>query len=418
MITYYHQLINIFIAFPILFSVLVVSTVIAVITLAYICLGLFLDETYRPDSPQYPFNIILDRIIPLIAILMPTIIILYINPETLSWIEKFGCIILLHIFVLTPIMYYWSHHRQWDTNIFLTNTSRHNKTWNNPKLYLDLTLAMIYPAVFGICFFLLRYFRLGITVDVLKYITLNTVIIGILFLLIYQYTIIWLIIITKLLSEIKNFFWESFKGIIISLCLILLKYHIFFKIFEKIYQLSFLWITFIICHRSIYKKKSYIRKKIHYFYVQPFRIWAILFIIILLELIFNKGKLQYSLYILFIFLLIRPVISGLNHFNGPDNNWVATCNYINYINYDWANPYYPRSFWLSFTDIRQDFNQYPTLTLEEQNHINNLTQQWKIVADKMRKRDYHIFSRLITNPKTPLCHRIRLLYYYNWTKIK
>lgn len=120
--------------FPILFILLIPIVILTVITLVYICIGLFLDETYRPNIPQYPFNILLDRILPLIMIFMPTIIILYINPGVLSWMQKFGCIIIIHTTILAPIMYYWSKHRQWSINMLKL------RTWHSPQIYLDITL--------------------------------------------------------------------------------------------------------------------------------------------------------------------------------------------------------------------------------------------------------------------------------------
>ena len=75
------------------------------------CVILFLDMLYRPKVPQYPYNIVLDRIVPLIAIISPSIIIVILNPANTSWIAKLGYIILIYILFLIPLLRYWSSHR-------------------------------------------------------------------------------------------------------------------------------------------------------------------------------------------------------------------------------------------------------------------------------------------------------------------
>lgn len=134
-------------------------------------------------------------------------------------------------------------------------------------------------------------------------------------------------------------------------------------------------------------------------YTEPFRILILLFIVVLIEILFNKGKLQFSLYVIFFVLVIRPIILGLNTFNGPNNNWIEICNYADYINYNWNRPYYPKKFWLSFMDMRSNLKEFPELSLKEQEHIKNVIQNWQIIAKKMQHRDHHIFKRLITTRK-------------------
>lgn len=137
----------------------------------------------------------------------------------------------------------------------------------------------------------------------------------------------------------------------------------------------------------------------------------------LLEIILTKGYIYYSLYLLLLFMLIRPLFYFLNTFNGPFNEWINICCISNYIYNNWTNAYYPKQFWLSFQQFRIQYFDEPYLTPEEKNHISFIIQQWKYKHEYDRRVNFHIYLRLIKSPKTKIIHRIRLLY-YRWTNIK
>lgn len=122
---------------------IIVLLFIGVFFMIFIFVVLFLDSLYRPNISQYPFNIFLDRIIPLILIISPTLLILLLNPNNISWLQKFSYIILIHIIILIPVMHYWSHLRRWNNkeDYFIYYS------WTHPRLYKDITITLIYPAI-------------------------------------------------------------------------------------------------------------------------------------------------------------------------------------------------------------------------------------------------------------------------------
>lgn len=64
--------------------------------------------------------------------------------------------------MIVPIMHIWSKNRRWDTS---------NKSsmfaWSHPLLYKLLSIAFISPSIWGIYFSIIRYNRLGLTIQVL-----------------------------------------------------------------------------------------------------------------------------------------------------------------------------------------------------------------------------------------------------------
>jgi len=390
------------------------ASFIAFLSLFFMIMVLFLDLTYRPQSKQYPFNIILDRIMPCIILIIPTFLILNlnINKET-TWLQKFGYIIIIHCFIIIPLFYYWSKHRHWD----MYNNNITFKTWNSPKLYLDLSVAIIYPAFWGFLFSYLRYIRLGNELDLTKYFNsslINTIIVLV---FLWPYVSFWFFTLIKLFLELKKFLWQEFSNIAISIMFILLRSKLIFKILEKFFQLSFLWITFVICNIFIYRKKSFIRKQIHRLYLNSYILWLLPLISCFFELLYTKGILYYSLYILVGFLFLRTIVQALNAFNGPTNDWVLLCCYSNYMNYNWTEAYFPTRFWLNFNDIRKDYKNYPPLSKEVENHVLNIAKTYALKDNKLRNMHFHVYMRLMNNPRTKFIHRLRLEYYH-WSKIK
>ena len=111
--------------------------------------------------------IILDPVIPFTAIFCPSLFIYFLDTKNISWFEKFGCVILIHIFVLIPLMYYWSKHLNW----YNDRTTPFN-SWKSPKLYLDLSIGMIYPMILVVYLSIIRYLRLGNEIDIINIIIL------------------------------------------------------------------------------------------------------------------------------------------------------------------------------------------------------------------------------------------------------
>ena len=372
-----------------------------------LCLLLFLDAFYRPNIEQYPYNILLDRIIPLLAISSPTIIILLLNPNNVSLLEKFGYIIIIHILVLLPLMNYWSKHRNWFTN------KDKSKQWKEPKVFLDLTIAIIYPMVWGCYFTFNRYLKVGEEINIGSYFSENTVILGGIILFMWPFISFYIRILLWKFLDFRDYLWYHCRSFIISIMLFLLRYNIIYVILEKLHKLSFIWISFLIGHPNIYQK-NWLTKKIHWIYLHPIVIYLFLFASMLIELLFKNGKLYYTLSFFMLILLCKPLIYLLNHFCGVHNTWINLCCIANYINYKWNNPYYPKSFWLSFNDIRESLNDYPPLTIDEQDIVKSTIEAWKKKHEQNRNKDLHIYVRVCK--KNSILHRIRVNY-RRWNNI-
>lgn len=389
---------------------------IVILCLVFTSLVLLLDVIYRPNKPQYPFNIILDHIVPLIAIISPSIIILLLNPENTFWFVKFGYIVCIHIFFLVPLIYFWSSHRNW------LITSKKNNDWSNPKIYLDITIAMIYPATAGLYLFGLRYFRLGITVDLAPYFLLNEIIILVAILIIIfrffrSYVIKMFIKMITFINTIRLFFWLHYFKIIKSITFYLLKYKYFFLFCEFFYKVSFLWVSYIIHHPFLYRKdpKPYIRLVIHKTYLSPYILLILPLVISIIEILFMKGKIYYSINIFLILLFFKPIIYFLNNFNGPTNTWVEFCCYSNFIHFKWFKAYYQKRFWLSFTDIREEVNQEITLTKEQEMIIQEKITTWQTKDRFYIRKNGYIFHKLLDKKNSKFIHRFRIAY-KNWSR--
>ena len=105
---------------------------IGVIIIIFMFIIMLMDHAYRPAIPQYPFNIFLDRIIPLIVLFMPTlfIVVFTINVVTFSWLQRFSLLVCIHVIIIIPLFYYWGNLRQWNTN----TDNRTYLNWNQPSL--------------------------------------------------------------------------------------------------------------------------------------------------------------------------------------------------------------------------------------------------------------------------------------------
>lgn len=404
--TYFKLLKNAFCITPWISIPCIMISVLTIFFIFITSIALFFDLFYKYKL-RIPHNFLLDHMIPIIACLSPTGLILLLSPDYVTWIEKFGFIIISHIFILIPLMYFWFINSQ---KKLLTNNYKHHRVFGSPRFYLDITIAIIYPAVWGFFLYFLRYLRLGNEINITNYLNDTNMPMFIL----WPFILIGLFYGIKQVSILKSFLWEEFSNLIVSLSLYLIQYKIFFNLFEKLYQVSFLWITFVICDPYIYMQKSFIRRQIHRLYLYPVIFWLLILLIFLIEMYIMNGKIYYSFYILITFFGIRTIIQFLNRFNGPANNWIELCCYSDYVNYNWNKPHYPKSFWLLFKDMHATLNL--SISPSIQNHINDIIINWELRDDKLRKRNNYIFKRIINNPRTGIKHRLRLTY-YKWTKI-
>lgn len=126
-------------------------TMFIILFMRLYCIFLGLKAVYRPDDEQHPFNILLDCILPLIVILGPCITILYLPGRSLPILSKIIYIIVIHLFITTPIIHYWVKNKVDTINLSCIH----------PWVYYYFTLTMIYIYVWGFYFAIVRFARLG-----------------------------------------------------------------------------------------------------------------------------------------------------------------------------------------------------------------------------------------------------------------
>ena len=226
---------------------------ISIISLIFICLIITLDLVYRPNIKQYPFNIILDHITPIVAIFSPIFIIIILNPENTSLLTKFVYGLLLYIFLILPLIYFWSKHRNWFVE-------PNNHSWKHPAIYLRIAVALIYPLVFSVLVCCLRLLRLGNTINITEYIPSEILTIIFLLLLLFPYIKTWALIIKTTMIQIYTFLWQESLILVKSIRFRSLQYETIFRILQLIHKASFVWISFFIHEPYIYRKpKNYLR---------------------------------------------------------------------------------------------------------------------------------------------------------------
>jgi hypothetical protein len=391
---------------------------IAIIIFSFVLVGLLLDRVYQKEVKQYPKHFLWDTLAPIIILIAPSILVLSIKNETFTLMNKFLLLISIHGFILIPIMYLWSKHRKWT---LITDIPLH--FWNDPSIYLRLSIALIYPALFGLYYTILRYLRLGQTIDIYQafdYFNMqNSLPYIVLSIFIWPFLSIWIKIVLWKLLSIRFVLWEEFILLINSIHISMLKYTIYFYIMEILYKISYIWISYFIHDSIVYPKwpRNLFRNTLFTVYRYPSIIYFILILGCLLEIAYFKGKLFYMLYIAMVLLLIRPFIYFLNHFNGEGNQWVQACCYSDYIEGHWDKPRYSERFWQSFPDIRIRLNNLPVISDTLKEHIE---MRINFVRDRVRRNRLNILNRsykLSTRKNISKMHLIRVGY-HQWAQIR
>lgn len=347
--------------------------------LSLIIFGLFcfLDSTYRPNMPQYPFNIFMDRICPLIFIITPTILIYWLNPETLLSLKNLLYIIIIHSFIIVPIIYFWAKNRNW----LLTH---HDKYYfDSPLLFFHFAVGIIYPAFWGVFLSLNRFFNLTMTIDLQHYINLAVINTVLPFVIPLMFYVQFYKVILNFMKYSQQILWQSFCNICNICHLLLLKYTFYFNICEYLYKYSFIVGNFIVISSDIYppdKNYSKWRYLLRYLYLKPNIIIYLIFFEFFIELIIFKGKLHYGLLLIFIFLIGRMLVKfSLLFFR---TNFIDDVCIVDYLNKNWETPRYPSYFWYNFEEhstLHQwSFNQ------EELTLIENLKEKNTIKFYKYR----------------------------------
>ena len=217
-------------------KITIIGCILFVMSLFILCsitVTLILDKIYRPNMPQYPFNNFLDRYIPILTLIMPTCIILFEKPFA-SWFSRLFLLILIHIVILIPLFNHWSNLRSWSINGDL----QLYESWYHPRLYKHISIAVLYPLLWGLFFSLSRYLRLGTTYNIEKLIfTLPEDTIVVLFLI--PHLILWFLIPLSYIIFLRTYLWDQLTILLYSLHIYLLKNNIYFKIMEFLYKMIF-----------------------------------------------------------------------------------------------------------------------------------------------------------------------------------
>lgn len=151
---------------------------------------------------------------------------------------------------------------------------------------------------------------------------------------------------------------------------------------EKLYKLSFIWFTFACQQESMYgykpNKLNVLVKALWYKYRIPYTLLVLLFVLI--EFVYNKGILYYSVYLLFVYPLIYLMLKFLLDLGAF--TWVEVVNASDYLARNFMNPHYPVEFWHNFNvnGYRAGFDW--DFSTEELDALNQLA------APYLRKRPY------------------------------
>lgn len=367
---------------------------------------LILDKSYRPNIPQYPYNIFFDRIIPLIVLITPSIIISYQKPFN-TWFAGLSVLILTHIFILIPLFKFWSQLRSWR----LKKDNHIDVSWSHPRLYEHISIAIIYPLLWGLFFASSRFLRLGTTINIYDYFYLiSPDFCIILFLL--PHIILWLLIPFSYILRLRSYLWNQLSSLLYSIHIHLLKYYIYFKLMEYIYKMCFLF--FSVFTLNMKKKITWLKKLINFFYYHPQFSVIGLFIFILLE-IFLTNKVYFSIYFIFIYALIYSFFSLCFTFLKTD--FVFDCCLSDYISQRemFQNPRYPIRFWFYFQDAEYYFGYEYKFTEEQLNkiqiEIKKHKSQW-LIRKKVSSiiHQSQLKKRIFMRTNSPFCLRLAVCY--------
>lgn len=357
------------------FTLLVLILVsLAILGVIFICIIIMLDTLYRPNIPQYPFNIILDCVIPLLVLFLPSIIILYLLVFD-TWFTRITLLILIHIFVLVPLFHYWSKLRCWHHKKDEASYS----LWSHPRIYKNIAFALVYPLLWGVFFSLSRFLRLGVTYNIYDYIiSLPLDLLVIIFIL--PYLRMWTIIFLFYFSQIRRYLWNECSILLYSSHIYLLQYFVYFRFMELIYKSSFIIIYALIYHNN--KNNScWWQRTINHLYYNP--AWITLFMLgmIIFEIIITN-KIYYGIYILFIYTSIYRIFSC--YFAYAHTDFIFDCCFSDYcfLTDKKIKPRYPQRFWFYFQDAEYYFGFEYQYTKKQSEmlvkELNKPKAQWRL----------------------------------------
>jgi len=405
------------IAIPLIYvqMILLILLSFASIIFLFVTAVLLLDGVYRKNAQQYPKHFLWDFLVPIILLITPSILVISITKDHITLMEKFIIIICIHGFILVPLMNIWSQHRKWDSVNDVAADS-----WSHPRIFLRIAIAIIYPALFGFYYTILRYLRMGQTVDisqVLNLLDLESILSYIILsLFIWSFISIWARLLIWKILDLRQWLWKEFVILVTLINIFLLKFNVYFKIMDSLYKISYIWISYFIHDPIIYPKwpRSYFRNILFRIYRYPIILYVMIAFCCISEIFYFNWKFFYMLYFIMILLLLRPFIYFLNHFNGFENEWVQACCYADYINNYWNNPRYPERFWLSFYDIRQRLDNQPPISKSLDKHLKIKVH---VIREDVVKNRQQIFNQAYTREKASRINFIKKGY-HQWAQVR
>ena len=321
--------------------------IISLLCLTLVTIILLMDSLYRPNVPQYPWNFWIDRFIPVILLIAPTIVLIIFRPFN-NWFHQLSLLILIHVCILLPVFYKWASLRRWNSNF----SNEPESSWKHPRLYDHIAIALIYPLLWGVYFSLFRFLRLGESVNISNYFLFKVeLIVPCIFL--SPLLIYWVLISLNLLSNLREYLWGETASLLYSIHNSLLSRNPYFFFAEKFFKFSHFILFFLNVRLGLYKAGSFPQRSLSFIYKYTKFMPLLIFIFVISEALIHKGFIYYSIYLLFFY----PSWLGFYNCVTAYRKTPFICDVCkaDFIAANWANPKYPERFWFYASDPEWNF---------------------------------------------------------------
>lgn len=211
-------------------------------------------------------------------------------------------------------------------------------------------ISLIYPAIWGIYFSILKYIRIETTIDVYELFSPLFVISidwYILCIFLIPHLFLWIAFFLWFMRSVRLTLWACTETMLYSFHIRALQYYDYYRICELIYKGHFVYFDVISGSTGAttydIKQCSIIRRIIAYMFYRPYILHLIFLWSLLIELLLSHGKLHYGVYTLFFY----PFVLGISHcFHqfGFSDFYRDVC-LSDYIVWNFANPRCYTNFW-------------------------------------------------------------------------
>lgn len=263
---------------------------------------------------------------------------------------------------------------------------------------------------------ILRFLRLGTDLNVYSLIPDDIINISSLVLGLWPFVSLWIRLIYWRFLDYKLYLHELFGTEMKNIFIYLLRYNLFFKVMKRIHRVVFVWISFILHLRDIYRYPAgKFKRFFRYLFVKPYLITLFIIVGCLFEVIIRNGFIFYSFYVLFVYMLLRPIMYVINDFWG--GIWVIQVCEADYVSLNWRNPRYPAQFWYHFADCRCKYMYKPEITPELWSWVEKNKQPLALnnYLNNMRKHDISV--RVLGNKNSSFCLRVKASY-GSWAHVR